>query len=153
MECKSMHVTINSVRLYIIFVKFSFRAQHWRSLTHFAKPLNNDNYLKDVFSDFQKTGPDTFCYNEVLASVTDGPTTPQLLVMFRENFVEHKCKVYASLSSARSDCDNPERKYLQKEGLYKLLIGQVLVSLFGFSTKTMLLDKLSPPRTLILSKS
>ncbi|KAL7507857.1 hypothetical protein ACHAXN_004984 [Cyclotella atomus] len=94
MECKSMHVTINS-------------------------PLNNDNYLKDVFSDFQKTGPDTFCYNEVLASVTDGPTTPQLLVMFRENFVEHKCKVYASLSSARSDCDNPERKYLQKEGLYK----------------------------------
>jgi hypothetical protein len=28
MECKSMHVTINSVRLYIIFVKFSFRAQH-----------------------------------------------------------------------------------------------------------------------------
>ena len=61
-------------------------------------------------------GTNGFCYNEVLTSVTGGPTTAQLLVMFRENFVEHKGKVYASIAYHA-----PERDDLSVGGLYEVI--------------------------------
>lgn len=67
-----------------------------------------------------KIESNTFCYNNVFSTDLKGPTTAQWLVMFRENFVEHKCKVYASLSSSRSLCDTPERKDLPQGGLYEV---------------------------------
>lgn len=88
------------------------------------QPLNNANYVKDIFAHYTKHGSNKFCYNDVLSSniqnLLEGPTTAQLLVMFRENYVEHKCKVYASLSSAWSECDVPEQNDL-KEGLYEVI--------------------------------
>ena len=65
--------------------------------------------------------PNKFCYNDVLATIPGGPSTAQLLVMFRENFVEHKCEVYASLSTAWSLCDVPEQLDLEKGGLYEVI--------------------------------
>ena len=76
--------------------------------------------MKDIFNDYRIVGMNKFCYNDVLKSAINGPTTAQLLVMFRENFVEHKCKVYASISSAWPLCDNPERGHLLKGGLYEV---------------------------------
>lgn len=57
----------------------------------------------------------------MLATIPGGPTTAHLLVMFRENFVEINCKVYASLSTAWSPCDVPEQLDLEKGGLYEVI--------------------------------
>lgn len=86
-----------------------------------TSPLNRDDvYLHehDVLSPWRYwADTNKACYNSILASVPGGPSTAQFLVMFREHFVEHKGKVYASLSTTSGA---PERSGMSTGGLFEV---------------------------------
>jgi len=70
-----------------------------------SSPLNWDGYFSDILDPTSSSDDNVFCYNQMLRTVNDGPTTAQFLVMFKEKFVEHKGKVYASLKGGYGSSD------------------------------------------------
>jgi hypothetical protein len=78
-----------------------------------SSPLNFDGYFRDIlFPEYTSAG--NVCYNQILETVSGGPTTAQLLVMFSDQFVEHKGKVYAAPEEGYSE-------HVATRGLYEVI--------------------------------
>ncbi len=94
----------------------------------FAQPINSqdasylitDGPLYDILSNGE------YCYNSVLDSITDGPSTAQLLAMFFEGFVEGADgKVYAVNNGPNGvDMSGEDDEYYaggEAKGLYEVI--------------------------------
>ena len=64
------------------------------------------------------------CYNTIFETLTDGPTTAQLLVMFDPHFVEHCGKIYAAPPDGYfSPFDDVSDYFRGRRGLYLVTDG------------------------------